>query len=251
MNNWQETLLFPVRDAEARKQFLIACLVTLAGFIIPLIPSIILLGYGVRIMRQVITERQKPSMPEWQGSNWSEMLTDGLWVFGVQMLLMLPLLLIMGCGFVFMIGGSGSIAAFADENNNPFAAIGLIFFFIGIGLTMLFSLLSLPYGILISAALPHSVANNSFQAGFNFKEWFPIFRKGLGNFILSYVFIMVISFVFVFVIQIAMITLILMCIVPFLMIPYTTYVTLIGNTIYSQAYVTGLDALQMEPHATA
>ena len=78
MNSWQETLLFPVRDAEARKQFLIACLVTLAGFIIPLIPSIILMGYGVRIMRQVITERKKPSMPEWQGSNWSEMLTDGL-----------------------------------------------------------------------------------------------------------------------------------------------------------------------------
>ena len=59
MINWQETFLFPVQDAEARKQFLIACLVTLAGFIIPLVPTIILMGYGVRIMRQVIEERKK------------------------------------------------------------------------------------------------------------------------------------------------------------------------------------------------
>lgn len=243
MNNWQETLLFPVRDAEARKQFLIACLVTLAGFIIPLIPSIILMGYGVRIMRQVITERKSPSMPEWQGSNWSKMLMDGLRVFGVQIILMLPLLLIMGCGFVFMISGSIGFAALADEGLRAFAPVGGLFLFIGIGLMILFTLLSFPYGIIITAAIPHIVASNSFAAGFNFKEWFPIFRKGLGNFILSYVFMIVIQF--------AMITIILMCIVPFLMVPYSAYLTLVTNTIYSQAYVTGLDALQTESHATA
>jgi len=251
MNNWQETLLFPVRDAEARKQFLIACLVTLAGFIIPIVPSIILLGYGVRIMRQVITERKSPAMPEWQGSNWSEMLMDGLQVFGVQIVLMLPLFIIMGCGFIFMIGGSISFPLLADNRDSPFVAFGLIFFFIGIGLMMLFTLLSFPYGIIISAAVPHAVANNSFAAGFNFKEWFPIFRKGLGSFILSYVLVMVTSLVLMFVIQFALITLILMCIVPFLMIPYSTYVTLIANTVYSQAYVAGRDALQMEQYATA
>ena len=251
MVNWQETLLFPVRDAEVRKQFLIACLVTLAGFIIPLVPAIILTGYGVRIMRQVIEERKKPAMPEWQGSDWSEMFTDGLRVFGVQIVLMSPLLVIMGCGFVFIFSGSLGISVFANEQNNSFASISLIFLFIGIGLTMLFSLLSFPYGIIISAAIPHAVANNSFVAGFNFKEWFPIFRKGLGSFILSYIFIMAVSFIFIVIIQFAMITIILMCIVPLLMIPYTTYITLLANTIYAQAYVAGCDALIMEQHAPA
>jgi len=61
----------------------------------------------------------------------------------------------------------------------------------------------------------------------------------------------VVSFVFMFVIQFAMITIILMCIVPFLMIPYSTYITLLANTMYSQAYITSLDALQMEQYATA
>lgn len=251
MINWQETLLFPVKDAEARKQFLIACLVTLAGFIIPLIPTIILMGYGVKIMRQVIQERKNPSMPEWQGSDWSAMLMDGLRVFGLQIILMLPLFLIMGCGIFFMISGSIGFAALAEESTQAFAPLGVLFYLLGIGIMMLFSLLSIPYGVIISAAIPHSVANNSFEAGFKFKEWFPILRKGLGNFILGYIFVIVISFVFMFVIQFAMITIILMCIVPFLMIPYTTYITLLANTIYAQAYITSLDALQMEQHATA
>jgi Protein of unknown function (DUF4013) len=251
MNNWQETLLFPIKDSDARKQFLIACLVTLAGFIIPLLPMLVLMGYGVKIMRQVIEEHKSPTMPEWQGSDWAEMLMDGLRVFGVQIVLMLPLFVLMGCGFMFTIGGSLGFAALANDNSRGFAPLGGLLLFIGVGMILLFTLLSFPYGIIISAAIPHVVANKSFAAGFDFKGWFPIFRKGLGNFIISYIFVVAISFVLMFVIQFAIITIVLICIVPFLMIPYTAYVTLIANTIYSQAYVAGRDALQLEQHATA
>jgi hypothetical protein len=252
MINWQETLLFPVRDAEARQQFLIACLVALAGFFIPIIPTLILLGYGAKIMRQVLDERKSPSMPDWQESDWSAMLLDGLRLFGLQLVLMLPLLILMGCGFLFTMTGSISLSVLAEEQRtSSFAPVGAIFLFIGIGLIMLFALLSFPYGIIISAALPHAVAKNSFSAGLNVREWFPVFRNGLGNFILGYIFVMIVSFVFVFVMQFAMITIILMCIVPFLMIPYSAYITLISNTIYAQAYNTGRDALQLEGHASA
>ena len=72
MNNIQETLLFPVRDAEPRKQFLIACVVMLAAFMMPLLPIFILMGYTARVMRQVIEEKKAPSMPTWEGSDWSE-----------------------------------------------------------------------------------------------------------------------------------------------------------------------------------
>jgi hypothetical protein len=251
MINWQETLLFPVVDAEARKQFLIACLIALAGFFIPIIPMLILLGYGAKIMRQVIDERKSPSMPNWQESDWSAMLLDGLRLFGLQLVLMLPLLILMGCGFIFTMSGSIGISLLSDERTSSFAPVGAVLLSIGIGLILLFALLSFPYGIIISAALPHAVANNSFSAGLNAREWFPIFRKGLGNFILGYVFVMIVSFVFVFVMQFAMITIILICIVPILMIPYSAYITLISNTIYAQAYNMGRDALQLEGHASA
>ena len=251
MNNWQEILLFPVVDAEARKQFLIACLVVLAGFIIPIIPTLILLGYSVKIMRQVLDEGKAPSMPKWQESDWSAMLLDGLRLFGLQVVLMLPLFILLAFGFIFTMSGSMGFSLSTEESSSSFAPIGAILLFLGIGFFILFALLSIPYGVILAAALPHAVANNSFSAGLNIREWFPIFRKGLGNFILAYVFIMIISFVFVFVIQFAMITIILMCIVPFLMIPYSAYLTLISNTTYARAYNLARDALQLESHASA
>jgi hypothetical protein len=251
MVNWQETLLFPVKDSEARKQFLIACLVMLAGFVIPILPTLVLMGYSVLIMRQIIAERKNPSMPDWAGSNWSDMLMDGLRVFGVQVILTLPLVLFLGCGITLTVTGSIGFAALAEESTRAYAPLGMLFFVLGMGLIMLFSLLSFPYGILISAAIPHTVAQNSFSAGFAFKEWFPIFRKAFGQFILGYVLVIAVSFVLMLVMQFAMLTIILMCIVPFIMIPYTAYITLVTNVVYTQAYVVGLDAQQSEIHATA
>lgn len=251
MNNWQEILLFPVVDAEARKQFLIACLVALAGFIIPILPTLILLGYSVRIMRQLLDGGKVPSMPKWEESDWSAMLLDGLRLFGLQIVLMLPLFILLVGGFIFTMAGSASFSFITDEHTNSLAPVGTGLLFIGIGFFMLFALLSIPYGVILTAALPHAVAKDSFSAGLNVREWFPIFRKGLGEFILAYVFIMIISFVFVFVLQFAMITIILMCIVPFLMIPYSAYLTLVSNTVYAQAYNRARGALQLEPHASA
>jgi hypothetical protein len=243
MNNIQETLLFPVRDAEARKQFLFACLIVLAGFIVPILPFLVLTGYCAKIMRQVIEERKSPSMPEWQGSDWSTMLTDGLRLYGAQLVLTLPLLLVMGCGFISMIGGSMTLSVASYENVNELLSVGILFFLFGIGFMMLFSILSLPYGVIISAVGPHVVTERSFAAAFQFKDWWKIFRKGLGQFILSYAITMGLSFVFIFVMQFAMMTIVLMCVFPLVLIPYTAYITLLTNTLYAQAYLAGKDAL--------
>ena len=122
----------------------------------------------------------------------------------------------------------------------------MLLFIIGFGSIMLFAVLSLPYGIILSAVGPHVVTNRSFAAAFEFKEWWPILRKGLGQFILGYVIVFAMSFVFTFVIQIALITIVLMCIVPLIMIPYSAYLMLITNTLFAQAYAAGRDALQVE-----
>jgi hypothetical protein len=115
----------------------------------------------------------------------------------------------------------------------------------------MFGILSLPYSVLISAALPHVAVKRSFQAAFEFQEWFFIFRKALGQFILGYAVIMIASFIVAIVIQIAVVTIILICIIPFLMIPYIAYQMLIMNTVFAQAYAIGQDALQQGALATA
>jgi len=251
MINWQETLLFPVRDSESRKQFLIACLVMFIGFIIPLLPTFVLMGYCVKIMRQILEERTTPSMPDWGQSDWSQMFMDGLRLFGIQIVLTLPMLILLCGSMAFMTIGSAAIPALAaNDNSRSFMPIGFIFMGIGVGAMMIFSILSFPYSIVISAALPHVVAKNSFAAAFEFREWFPIFRKALGQFIIGYIMIMAASFVFMFVIQFALITIVLICIVPILIIPYSAYLTIVTTTIYTQAYVTGLDATPLENNAT-
>ena len=251
MNNIQDTLLFPVRDAEARKQFLIACAVMLASFIIPILPMLVLMGYSARIMRQVIEENKEPTMPAWQSNDVSEMLSDGLRLWGTQLVSTLPLLILIGCSVASMLGGSLSFAALTDRNTQTIAPIGMVFMMFGILIVGLLTLLSLPYSVIISAALPHVAVKRSFQAAFEFREWFNIFRNALGQFILAYAMIMLASFILAVAMQIAFITIILICVIPFLMIPYMVYQTLIMNALFAQAYRAGCEPLERTAHAAA
>ena len=244
MTNLQETLLFPVRDSQSRSQFLIACAIMLAAFLVPILPSLILMGYSARIMRQIIEEEKEPSMPVWKGSDWSDLLMDGVRLYGAQIVLTLPLFLLMGCGLIFLISGTIAIPVLAEESTSSFVLVGVLFMVIGTFFMGLFAILSMPYSVIISAALPHVTVQRSFQAAFQFREWFSIFRKAMGQFILGYAVILIASFVFMFVIQFAMLTIVLMCIVPFLMAPYMAYQILIMNTVYAQAYAVGRDVLQ-------
>jgi hypothetical protein len=209
------------------------------------------MGYSAKIMRQVIEEKKTPSMPAWQGSDLSEMLIDRLRLWGAQLVLMLPLFLLMGCGMIFMMSGSVGFAAFSDSNGDAFAPVGMLLFMAGFLFFGLFGVLSLPYSVIISAVLPHVAIKRSFQAAFEFNEWFSIFRQALGQFILAYVVIMIASFIVAIAMQIAFITIILICIIPFLMIPYIAYQMLIMNTVFAQAYAMGQDALKQNALATA
>jgi hypothetical protein len=159
------------------------------------------------------------------------------------MILTLPLLLLLGCGFVFVIGGSIGFATLTDTQADAIAPISVTLYILGFLMIGIFSILSLPYGVIVSAALPHVAIKRSFQAAFEFKEWFAIFRKALGQFILGYAVIMVASFVFIMIMKVAMITLVLICILPLLMIPYAAYQMLIMNTVYAQAYAIGRKGL--------
>lgn len=250
MNNLQEILLFPVRDDDARRQFLLACLAVLAGYIIPILPFLVLMGYSAKVMRRVIDERERPSMPEWQGSDWSEMLMDGLRLYGAQLVLALPILLFVGCSSMAMIGGSMTMAVSAEENARAIAPFGAFLFLGGFAFTMLFALLSLPYSILISAVGPHVVTTRSFESAFRFGEWWQIFRKGFGQFLLGFAITMAVTFALTLIVQFAVLTIVLICLVPILMIPLTAYLMLVTNTIYAQAYLAGRDLLGAEAHAS-
>ena len=52
--NLNDLFIFPIRDQEARKHFLVGCLLYLAGFIIPIVPWLIVAGYNAILIRQVL-----------------------------------------------------------------------------------------------------------------------------------------------------------------------------------------------------
>lgn len=244
MKELQDTLLFPFQDRESSSQFLIACAVMLAAFVIPILPVILLTGYSMKVMRQVIDERKPPTMPAWAGSDWSDMLLDGLRLYGAQLVLMLPLLVLLGCGILSLMGGSVGFSVMVEEGYRSFGPIAGFLLLIGMGTVVIFTLLSIPYGIVTAAAQAHVATRRSFSAAFEFQQWWQVFRNGLSHFVIVYVLLLVASFLFTFMIQAAMVTIVLICIVPFLMIPYSTYLVIVTNTLYAQAYAAGRDGLQ-------
>jgi len=244
MTDFQPILLYPVRDAFARKQFLTASLVALAGMIVPIIPLLILTGYCARIMRQIIDQDIDPSMLEWQGSNWGELLKEGTRISAVRLVYGLPIILFIGCGIVSMLSSPIFFNSTSSGDHNPSAPMGAISLIAGIGIFFLAMVVSLPLGIIIGAAESHTVAKQSFNAGLRVSEWWPILRNNLGQFVGVYLFTFMAGFVLSIGIQIATITVVLICVVPFLMVAYSTYLTLVLSALFAKVYVSGRKALQ-------
>jgi len=231
----QSILLYPIRDSAARKNFLIAAALMFANFIIPILPMFLLMGYVARIMRQVIDEKREPSMPEWD--DWNSFLTDGLRIWGFRMVITLPLLILMfggmGLFFIFLFFGASQTNS---QHTSPFLVAAPLAFSMFI---LVFMILAIPLGIVSMVGSTHVVAKRSLSAGFDFKEWWPIFWNNLGTFIVYYLVAMAVSYILVFAVQILFFTLILICLVPFIFPAIMAYMFLIQDVLFSYAYSQG------------
>jgi len=227
-------LLFPIRNGYARKQFLIASLVMLAGMIIPIIPLFFLMGYGARIVRQIVLEKKEPSMTEWD--NWGDFFTDGARLFAIHLVYTLPFLIV-AFGMMFMfIFFPAILTSFNDQMDRTLAPLVGISFVLGMLIFLMVMILLLPLQLIIGTAETHVAVKGSFSAGLQFGEWWPILRKGLGSFVMAFLIFFVVSFALNLAIQISVFTIILICVLPFVIFPYGAYISLILQALYAQAY---------------
>ena len=229
--------LFPIKDNEARRNFIITSLVYLASFIIPILPLIAIMGYTARIMRQVVNG-EEPHMTVWD--DWESLLKDGLYLFGVRMIYMLPLFVIvlpLSFGMSFLPLWMGSNQGSADQ------FIGIYFLLFAVVMTVTFPI-SLALGIMLPAAETHTIVNNDFAAGFRVREWWAIFRANWTGFLLAYIIALVASMILSSVVGIAMITIVLICLLPFIMPAITAYLTLVMYAAFAHAYKDGQTKLQ-------
>lgn len=246
MNGLQMLLYFPFKDAESRKKLAIASAMGLASFIIPIIPSLFLLGYAGMIMRQIIVDNQEPSMPDWM--DWNELLSFGAKLFGVIFIYTTPALIPLLLGYFGIMlpalmdaftGGQGAIF-----ESNGFPAIFMLGTVGGMALFALSIVLSLLLWIVLPPALGHVVAKNSFAAGFQVRGWWKVLKANIGGFVLSLILGGGLYIVMMMVFQIIYMTLILCCILPFLMAFISAYMTIVISTLFAQAYHEGSQKLE-------
>jgi hypothetical protein len=237
--NIEQILTFPFKETESRKNFLIAALVYFASFIVPILPLILIMGYTARIMRQVFNG-DAPHMPAWD--DWESMLKDGLVLFGVRVVYMLPLFIIL---FPLFFGMMFLPIWLNSSNGSSDALILLPFLFFGIMMMVIFPI-SLALGILLPAAEAHTIINGDFVAGFRIREWWSIFRANWVGFLLAYLISMIASIALTFIIQIAMITIVLICVLPFIMPAVTAYLTFVMYAAFAQAYKDGKSRLTQQ-----
>ena len=233
-------LTFPMKDAQARKQFLIGMLLYLAAFIVPIIPTLFVTGYMMRIIRQILNGEQ-PRMTDWD--EWGEMFTDGARLFGVSLVFMLPLFIL----FCPLIGLSIAFPFILENTSRNADWIVILFPLLVGGIFLILMPLSIGISLFLPVAEVHVTDKGEFGAAFRVREWWEIFRANWGGFLLALAIAYGISFALSIIVQFAMFTIVLICLLPFVLPGIWMYMSLIMYATFAQAYKGGQERLAKQP----
>jgi hypothetical protein len=133
--NLNDLVVFPLVDSEARKHFLVGCLIYLAGFFIPILPWLITSGYSAIMVRQVLNG-EKPHLVPWD--NWERLFKDGARLFGIGLVYSIPLLILMITLFMMFFAFPLFSISIQDGNNQGLEILSVIFVLLSTGLSILF-----------------------------------------------------------------------------------------------------------------
>ena len=243
----QALVKFPFQDPQWKSKLGIGSLIMLAGFIIPIVPIFFLYGYCALIMRGIIVDRKEAFLPEWD--DWGKLFIDGVKIFGITLIYMLPFILLMIVGYAVFFA-TAMIPAFTynpDTGSNPggfFPVIGVIIFMGTFGVGMLLMLI---ISFFLPAIVTHAIATDEFSAAFRFREWWDIFTANIGGFVIAYVILAGFWIAMSVVLQVLYFTIVLCCLVPFIIIIVYLYMMVIGSVMFGQAYRDGVDKLNAPP----
>jgi hypothetical protein len=201
-------LSFPFSDRQAFRRFLLAAGLTLAGFLIPVLPGLFVSGYSIRILRLAIREG-KVEMPDWSGEN--QLLMDGIYSTIISLAYILPGLITLIGGFILY------IISFVLVIPSPEQADATSVFGIFIPMFILFASMALGLALLMLSVIPLPVALCRFAdegrlgAAFNFREIFGAVKKNPLGYIAALVVCFGLMYILYFFYLIAYMTVILCC----------------------------------------
>lgn len=235
----QTMLTYPFKDPNWVGKVFTAIGLTFASGILPLIPALFVNGYLYRIMHNIIVHKEEPSLPEW--TDWGELLKDGWRLFAVTFLYQLPMLVIYIIGFaVYMMSFVGIMASENSGANEP--AIFLTFIPMGVFIICIFvsSLLLILTSCVLPAALGHTVAHDSFKAGFDFTGWWKVLKANVGGFAVALLVLLGLFSVLYMLSGLLYMTIVLICLVFIIPMVGMVYVELVGAALIGVAYREGV-----------
>jgi hypothetical protein len=228
----QQAFTYPFKDPAWISKLAIAAGLSLFNVLI--IPIFLVTGYGCRIMKRVIVERQQPTLPEWD--DWGGLLKDGVRIYAAELVYTLPAILAFLVTFgVFLFSTILTAESGRIEPWMPFLWLSLpIGFFLSMGLTI-------PAHIISLVAMTHLVAKDRFSAAFQFREMWTIFKANAGGFFLVWLIVYAATMVIVFVSQFLMVTVVLCLIYPLVIAAGSVYLAVVSYALYAQAYVDAVE----------
>lgn len=232
-------LRFPFGEPQWQGKFVVGSALTLAGSIIPIIPTIFVWGYIVRVMRQIIAG-QAPSVPQWD--EWGDLFRDGLSAFAIGLVYSLPAMLVwfIGMGIYFAITFSMPFAAATGGDEAEIVMSFMLLTFGGMAIMFLAMAVGTLLMVLGAVALPmataHFVAEERLGAAFRVRQWWRILKADKWGYLAAWVVfagIMAILYVGILVLYS---TLILCVLIPIVAAPISFYLALVGAALFGEIY---------------
>lgn len=167
-------------DPQWLQKILVGGLFYLAGFLI--IGWFFVFGYIAQAVRNIIRNEPRP-LPEWE--NLGEFFNEGLRLFGVLLVVILPLIFL-ALGIMIPAGLLGSI------DNEGAAALGS-----GLSgcVACLFVPISLAVTFFMPAMLLFAAVEQRFGAAFEFGRIWPFIKQNIGNYLLAIVVYLIARFI--------------------------------------------------------
>jgi hypothetical protein len=231
-------LRFPFQGTNWRNNFLIGAALRLVASFVPILPSIFVYGYALRIMRRAI-EGGDLELPAWD--DWGKLAMDGLRLMLVGLVYLLPGILVMLAGWmIYMVGiflWPLLMAGAGDQGQGGIAVLGMLGSLAVMMLCMLLgSILLLLGSVPLPVAIAHFVARDQVAAAFRVREWWPLLRSNKLGYLAAWVVMLGLVTVLYLAVMAAYYSIVLCCFIPVLAAPLTFYAGLIGGALFGQTY---------------
>jgi hypothetical protein len=237
----EKSFTFPFKDPKWGNKALVGSLLTLAGYVIPIIPTLFVLGYIVRLMRHTI-DTGETALPEWD--EWGDLGLKGIYYLIVYFVYLLPGLILLASATMTFVAGSfvsgwGAADGLARGGRPWFGTFGTLSAIMAISMFLL-SLVALLAGWLAAPiAVARLAATNSLGTAFELDHVWRTIRVKIGDCAVVWAVSLGLSYAMGIVVAILYYTVCLCLLIPFVAAPFSFYKRVFRMTLFAQVYRRG------------